>query len=206
MWIGDVDMPQAVLDAAETGRLVIFVGAGASRAKPSCLPNFADLVRAIGDRAGRAPTEDEAQHHPDIFLGRLEDGGVDVHTLVAAAIDRPGSEPNPLHAAVVAVAAACPTPRLVTTNYDLHLTSAAEAQGFDFQVYEAPALPVGDDFDGIVHLHGSLSQPSRRLVVTDGDFGKAYLREAWAARFLERMFSTFTVLFIGYSHGERREH
>jgi hypothetical protein len=38
--------------------------------------------------------------------------------------------------------------------------------------------------------------------VTDKDFGRAYLLEAWAARFLERMFSAFTVLFIGYSHGD----
>jgi len=40
------------------------------------------------------------------------------------------------------------------------------------------------------------------LIVTDADFGRAYLRDAWAARFLERMFSSFTVLFVGYSHGD----
>ncbi len=202
MWIGDVDVPEALLDAAEVGRLVVFVGAGASRAEPSLLPDFADLVRTIGARVGHVPTDDEARYHPDVFLGRLEDSGVDVHQLVSAAISKPGSEPNSLHRAIVALAASCRTPMIVTTNYDRHLTSAAEAQGHRFQVYEAPALPTGDDFDGIVHLHGSLSQPSRRLVVTDGDFGKAYLRDAWAARFLERMFAAFTVVFIGYSHGD----
>ena len=91
---------------------------------------------------------------------------------------------------------------MVTTNYDRHLTSSASAPSLSLDVYEAPALPVGDDFEGVIHLHGSLSQPSRRLVVTDTDFGRAYLREAWAARFLERMFSKFTVVFIGYSHGD----
>ncbi|NLH99399.1 MAG: hypothetical protein GX446_07880 [Chthonomonadales bacterium] len=201
MWIGNVDLPQDVLDAAEAGTLVVFVGAGASRATPSDLPDFAGLVRSIGAQAARNPTDDEVKH-PDVFLGRLEDAGVDVHRLVASAINHPGSQPNRLHSAIAALAAACPCPRLVTTNYDRHLTSAARAQGLDLDVYKAPALPVGDDFEGIVHLHGSLDQPSRRLVVTDGDFGKAYLREAWAARFLERMFAAFTVLFIGYSHGD----
>ena len=43
---------------------------------------------------------------------------------------------------------------------------------------------------------------SRHLIVTDKDFGRAYLRDAWAARFLERMFASFTVLFIGYSHDD----
>jgi hypothetical protein len=61
---------------------------------------------------------------------------------------------------------------------------------------------MGDDFEGVVYLHGSLRQDARYLIVTDADFGRAYLRDAWAARFLERMFATFTVLFVGYSHGD----
>ena len=199
MWIGEIYVPQAVLDAAEAGRLVLFVGAGASRAHPADLPDFAQLVRDIGALVGREPTNDEV-HHPDVFLGRLQDNGNDVHQLVANAINLPGSQPNPLHHAITGLAVAYPSPRIVTTNYDLHLTSSSAAP--DLDVYEAPALPVGDDFEGVVHLHGSLSQPSRRLVVTDTDFGHAYLREAWAARFLERMFSKFTVVFIGYSHGD----
>lgn len=201
MWIGDIDVPQAVLDAAESGNLVLFVGAGASRAQPSNLPDFEELVREIGVLAGCDPTDAEVRQ-PDVFLGRLEDSGVDVHRLVATAIDPPNSRPNTLHTAIVGLAATCRTPRIVTTNYDRHLTSAAAAFALDLEVYEAPALPIGDDFEGIVHLHGSLSQPSQRLVVTDTDFGRGYLREAWAARFLERMFATSTVVFIGYSHGD----
>lgn len=201
MWSGDIDVPQAVLDAAEAGKLVLFVGAGASRAHPADLPDFVQLVRNIGALVGREPTNDEVRH-PDVFLGRLQDNGNDVHQLVANAIDRPGSQPNALHQAIMGLARAYPSPRIVTTNYDRHLTSSATAASLVLDVYEAPALPVGDDFEGVVHLHGSLSQPSRRLVVTDTDFGRAYLREAWAARFLERMFSRFTVVFIGYSHGD----
>lgn len=201
MWIGDIDVPQAVLDAAEAGELVFFVGAGASRAHPADLPDFAQLVHKIGVLAGHVPTGDELRH-PDVFLGRLQDNGNDVHRLVASAIDLPGSQPNALHRAITGLAVAYPSPRIVTTNYDRHLTSSAIATSVGLDVYEAPALPVGDDFEGIIHLHGSLSQPSRRLVVTDTDFGRAYLREAWAAKFLERMFSKFTVVFIGYSHGD----
>ncbi|MFW6597106.1 DUF4020 domain-containing protein [Propionibacteriaceae bacterium Y2011] len=201
MWIGDIDVPQAVLDAAERGDLVFFVGAGASRAHPAGLPDFAQLVHNIGARVGREPTDDEVRH-PDVFLGRLQDHGNDVHQLVSTAIGQPGSQPNALHQAIMGLALAYPSPRIVTTNYDLHLTSSATSMSVAFDVYEAPALPVGDDFEGVVHLHGSLSQASRRLVVTDTDFGHAYLREAWAARFLERMFSKFTIVFIGYSHGD----
>jgi len=91
---------------------------------------------------------------------------------------------------------------MVTTNYDPHLSTALDLQGSSVTEYMAPALPLGDDFTGVVYLHGCLRQDPGALVVTDSDFGRAYLRDAWAARFLERMFATYTVLFIGYSHND----
>ena len=53
-----------------------------------------------------------------------------------------------------------------------------------------------------------MSQPHRlvnssecvcALVLTSADFGRAYLQEGWAARFIVELFREFTVLFIGYS-------
>ncbi|MGH3820684.1 MAG: SIR2 family protein [Pseudonocardiaceae bacterium] len=92
--------------------------------------------------------------------------------------------------------------RIVTTNYDQHLSAVLRGKGIQFEEYVSPALPMGSDFMGVVYLHGNLRQEPRHLVLTDGDFGRAYLRDAWAARFLERMFATYTVLFVGYSHGD----
>jgi hypothetical protein len=40
------------------------------------------------------------------------------------------------------------------------------------------------------------------MVLTDADFGRAYLTEGWARRFLVDLFRSFTVLFIGYSHDD----
>ena len=37
------------------------------------------------------------------------------------------------------------------------------------------------------------------LVVSSGDFGRAYLTERWAARFVGELFSNYTVCFVGYS-------
>ena len=63
-------------------------------------------------------------------------------------------------------------------------------------------MPLGDDFEGLVYLHGSAEDDPRRLVVTDRDFSHAYFHSAWAARFLERMFREYVVLFVGYSHSD----
>ncbi len=193
-------MPQEAVTAHRRGDLVLFVGAGASMGPPSSLPSFSQLTRSLArERQVPEPADDD---HLDTFLGRLQDQHGNVHSRVKAHIDRPGSTINPVHTGVAALALAGPPVRLVTTNYDPHLSSALQAAGDASLQYLAPALPMGDDFDGIVYLHGKITQPVNRLVVTDRDFGRAYLTDAWASRFLERMFSRFTVLFIGYSHSD----
>lgn len=201
MWIRDVDVPAALIEAHRAQKMVIFVGAGASRDAPASLPIFTGLTAAVADDVGVAVTPEEL-NRPDVVLGQLADQGNDVHGLVAARIGVSTSEPNRLHKALIDLAVAEGPLRIVTTNYDRHLSTVLIAQGVGFEEYTAPALPMGDDFTGIVYLHGSLRQEPRHLVMTDSDFGRAYLRDAWAARFLERMFGAFTVLFVGYSHGD----
>ena len=68
--------------------------------------------------------------------------------------------------------------------------------------YYAPALPLGHDFKGLIYIHGSIERDEHRLVLTDSDFGRAYLTEGWATRFLWDLFRTYTVLFVGYSHND----
>ncbi|HEX3680347.1 MAG TPA: SIR2 family protein, partial [Galbitalea sp.] len=90
--------------------------------------------------------------------------------------------------------------RIVTTNFDDHLSAAALVGGIQIDDrWIGPALPLGDAFTGIVQLHGSVLRSPDELVLTDRDFAQAYLTDAWATRFLQRMFEEFTVLFVGYS-------
>jgi hypothetical protein len=51
-------------------------------------------------------------------------------------------------------------------------------------------------------LHGSLANDDFNLVLTDRDFGEAYMAEGWASRFLTSLFAHSTVLFVGYSLGD----
>lgn len=218
MWIGEMELPVEVMQAHAEGRLVLFVGAGVSVAEPSGLPSFQGLTEEILESSGsniRLPNhsglEDElnrqesqvrvASHSRlDEILGELDDrsegGKVDVHARTAAIVDRAGSNANQLHRNLVRLAEAGPSPKIVTTNYDRHLSACWS----DAAEFLAPALPMGSDFEGLVYLHGSVSQDPSRLVVTDADFGRAYLTDAWAARFLAAMFQKYVILFVGYSH------
>jgi NAD-dependent SIR2 family protein deacetylase len=168
--IGGVDIPWGLIEAQRQDRLVIFVGAGASRSSPSDLPDFRQLAAAIAAESGVTVTSAQLEN-PDVLLGDLQDQhAVDVHQRVADRIGSVSSQPNRLHEAIAALAVASPQVRIVTTNYDLHLSEALTPLDRSFTQETAPALPLGDDFTGMVYLHGRLGRPVRQLVVTDADF------------------------------------
>ena len=94
-----------------------------------------------------------------------------------------------------------PRSELSLPNFDLLFEEAAKEMfpSITPEVFRAPALPSGRKFDGIVHVHGSLVRPGE-MVLTDKDFGQAYITEGWAQRFLVDLFRSYSVLFVGYSH------
>ncbi len=203
MWItGDVELSDEILDAHERGELVFFVGAGASLGKPSNLPLFDGLAKKLARLASHPFSK---RGGLDFFIGQLESlpQGFDAHHHAHALISNPKSRFNPLHGAIVDLAGIGGAFRVVTTNYDDHLASAAASGSITVpDTWYAPALPLGRDFSGLVHLHGSVRRPQKEMILTDRDFGHAYITDAWAARFLLPMFDRFTVVFIGYSRDD----
>ena len=201
MRLGDVDLPLRLVERHKAGELVIFVGAGASVPPPSRLPNFKDLTDLVAADLGADITKLREEKVPDdAILGRLADQGHAVHHRVHHHIARPRPRRNLTHDAIARLAVSSGKVRIVTTNYDRHLTNALPHKGRGIDEYVGPALPTGRNFGGLVYLHGTITRPADELIVTDRDFGRAYLRDAWATRFLEPMFQTFAVLFVGYSH------
>jgi hypothetical protein len=193
--LGLIDFDDRIFDALRDDRLVVFAGAGVSMGPPSGLPDFLQLACAIAEGTGLDPSEPL-----DRFLGQLDHGKVAVHKRAAEFLSPAGSAPNALHHDLLRMFRTADQVRLVTTNFDLHFETAANALfGAGPEVYRAPALPIGYDFSGIVHIHGALPR-WRDLVLTDADFGRAYLTEGWARRFLVDLFREYTVLFVGYSH------
>ena len=89
----------------------------------------------------------------------------------------------------------------MTTNFDrlFEATRIGIRLRNSGRVYNAPALPPGGRFTGIVNIHGVVDQPED-MVLTDSDIGRAYLEERWALEFLQGIFRTQHVLFVGYSH------
>ncbi|ODT20572.1 MAG: hypothetical protein ABS54_13930, partial [Hyphomicrobium sp. SCN 65-11] len=67
--------------------------------------------------------------------------------------------------------------------------------------------PGTERFHGIIHLHGRLADTSLRLPATDliltsAQYGEAYLRAGWAARFFFDLARCRTLVLVGYSAGD----
>ncbi len=200
MRIGAVDFPEPLLAAQRNGSLVIFAGAGVSVPPPSNYPDLNNLARKLADGA---PVRREQGEPIDRFLGRLKYQGVPVHERVREVLDCASSKPTQLHYDLLRLFSSPADVRLVTTNFDPHFTQATvELFRCRVEAFYAPALPLGHQLGGIVYLHGNVEKDPERIVLTDDDFGRAYLTEGWATRFLQSVFANYTVLFVGYSHND----
>src|ERR1700687_146299 len=199
MNFANVEFPEDLRNAQRNGTLVIFVGAGVSYPPPSSLPDFAKLADIIGEGV----SSKSLSEREDQYLGRLQVGGLNIHKIARDKLTIPDSKPTELHTLVFRLFKDASTTRLVTTNFDRHLTTAIpEKLRSALEIFYAPALPLGRDFNGLVYLHGSVDRDPNLMVLTDADFGRAYLTDGWATRFLMSLFQDHIVLFVGYSHSD----
>lgn len=209
------DIPDALLQAHEEGRVVFFCGAGISY--PAGLPGFKGLVDEIYRRNGTTHSDieraalDRGQFDAalDLLERRLPGQRLAVRRALARALKpklrRRGATDT--HAALLQLARSRQGAlRLVTTNFDRVFQVAAKRARQAFHAHAAPMLPIPKNsrWDGLVYLHGLLPERPNdtdlhRLVVTSGDFGLAYLTERWAARFVSELFRNYVVCFVGYS-------
>ena len=201
MRIGGVDFPEQLLNALRDGRLVVFAGAGVSMGPPANLPDFRELARQIAEGTGITIGKDEPE---DRFLGQLKAAGTDVHQIAAQRLQHNNPLPKELHRDLLRLYPNAEDIRIVTTNFDLVFEEAvSDLFATGPRIFYAPVLPLGERFQGIVHIHGSVSEPEG-MILTHRDFGRAYLTQAdgWARRFLVDLFDNHTVLFVGYSHND----
>ena len=202
MTIAGVEFPEPLLNALRDGRLVVFAGAGVSMGPPANLPGFPRLAEQVAEGTGTVIAGNGEKEEQ--FLGRLKDNGTNVHQRAAEILQRNNPQPTALHQDLPRLFGKPEEVRIVTTNFD-DLFERAVPGLFNPQpkLFVAPALPLGNRFSGIVHLHGSWNEPEE-TVLTAQDFGRAYLTEedGWARRFLVALFTNYTVLFVGYSHSD----
>jgi hypothetical protein len=205
------DIPQELLDERDRGGVVFFCGAGVSM--PAGLPSFEALAYGVMRRLGTpndAPSKrllDGPGGPPplDRVFGLLQQeySRERIDRTVAALLRTRRQPQLGMHRTILSLSSnQFGRAQLVTTNFDLLFERAMPG----LRIHVGPSVPeLGSlgTFDGIVYLHGrrhsSGTPPGHRLVLSSGDFGRAYLSEGWATRFVRELMKSYTLILVGYS-------
>ena len=204
---GGPEIPDEVMRAKDEGRLVLFCGAGIS--KGTGLPGFRELFEqtAYSLNFKLENTHDIREDFDRAFHQLEKEYSFEIVRRKVIEILSKDVEPEylELHKLLVELAKSPDgNIRLVTTNYDDRFQRALDLISEKVKLFDAPALCLAtrESWNGIVYLHGRINKiddpNGRQLVLTSGDFGRAYMYDAWATRFVVEMFRNFVVLFVGY--------
>lgn len=216
------ELPDELLTARDAGQVLFFCGAGVSQAEAN-LPNFAALAGKVLSLLGSAldsPARrlfDASQDFEkltgltgvvatDRIFGLLEQEFYpeEVRQTVATALVPPEGHGLGAHQALLDLSRdAAGVVRLITTNFD-RLFEACDPEVGSFNPPHLPDPRRPKDFRGIIHIHGRVDANYQRacddeFVLSSADFGRAYLADGWATRYIQTLLQRFKIVFVGYS-------
>lgn len=215
-------IPDELLVARDEGRVIFFCGAGVSRAR-AALPGFFGLARRVLDILEanvQTPTrkllevaeriEQEAGVSglvpADRIFGLLEREFEvrDIQGAVAKALIPASPADVSAHRTLLDLSTGPDGKmRLVTTNFDLLF----EAADTTLKSASPPHLPDPrrhHDLEGITHLHGKVTETydgaaNDGFVLSSSEFGRAYVSDGWATKFIAALIEKYVVVFVGYT-------
>ena len=216
-----LNIPDELLEARDQGNVVFLCGAGVSY--PAGMPDFLELAKYVIEEQG-APQDAQSRKmlsmwdNEDIPEGarpsldqifnllQQEYTADEIDYLIAKRLKTKPRTCVSTHETILRLSkGADGTPQIVTTNFDLLFERAANRK---LKTYVPPTLPDlanGQPLNGLVYLHGRINSRIKRgegrqgFVVSSSDFGRAYLAEGWATRFMRELLDQYTVILLGYS-------
>ena len=211
-------IPDVLLERCDAGRVVFLCGAGVSL--NSGMPKFCELTKHVIDffdppensEIMRAFSPWQADPPAGIVpldqifnLLHQEYGRDEVNVLVTERLRVSPEEKSAgyEHSLMKRISSnQNGIPQIVTTNFDLLFEFGNETDKIPIHVPSALSdLAFRSSIDGITYLHGRLVPPDASqhpYVLSSADFGRAYLSEAWATKFIRELLERHTVVLVGY--------
>ncbi len=210
------DIPDELIQDVLEGNAIFLCGAGVSMRVG--MPSFKKLTEQIYETIGETPNNEAAE---EVALERSE------YDRALRSLEKRTRLPK-TQSPVRAAATNLLTPkdglavddhmnllrlsrdsdgrtRMLTTNFDPLFEHAADLEDLDIPSHAGKAIPrpgTPNDY-GILHLHGRihydpLDISGSDLILTSADFGDAYLRDGWAAQYVEDRMRLNTLVLVGY--------
>ena len=216
-----LNIPDELLEARDKGNVVFLCGAGVSY--PAGMPDFLGLARYVVKELGtpqaapsrkmlsmwkneKIPPDGKPPLDQIFNLLQQEYEASEIDYLIAKRLKTKPKTCVSTHETILRLSkGADDKPQIVTTNFDLLFERVASRK---LKTYVPPALPNlanGQPLNGLVYLHGRINSRIKRgegrqgFVVSSSDFGRAYLAEGWATRFIRDLLDQYTVILLGYS-------
>lgn len=200
-----IRVPEKVVEAAKTGRLVVFVGAGVS--KRVNLPSWKEFASLV---LNQLTNKGLVNHNQANLLKNLEPRKIlsiarHLECETETKLDyvqyfKPKKSTSEIYTILNSLQCT-----FVTTNYDLLLKPKIENPELDRagpRQRERVATPDEmlrsflDQPGHVTHLHGNIEQPAS-MVISTAEYLELYKHDSVQA-FLEYLFSRKTVVFVGY--------
>lgn len=193
----DVVIPQPLVDAINENKVIFFLGAGSSM--NAGLPSWSNIVRDVliskKDYIDKASSYlaalDDGILSPAEVLDKIESSKKYIYPIFESSL-RNGL-PSELHKKL-----ACISKKYITTNYDNLIESCFD----DITVidhtseYNLSKIDSTDSF--VLKIHGDCSAMDQCIIFSN-DYEKLYAENGLAKFQLEKLFSEYTVVFIGFS-------
>ena len=216
-------IPDMLLEHRDAGRVVFLCGAGVSIG--SGMPNFIDLTEHVIKyfdppedseimKAFRPWKEDQSTTINKSFINvpldqifnllHHEYGKDRVNAQVTKRLScNTTPEVGREHGLIKRISSnQSGDPQIVTTNFDKLFENGLS--GKKLKINKPPNfldLNFGSTIEGITYLHGRIVDPTsgyHPYVLSSADFGRAYLSEGWATKFIQNLLEKYTVVMIGY--------
>lgn len=187
------DEAESLADAARSGHIVPFMGAGISMSAGA--PSWGHLVERLGERVGL--TEDESQalqrrgmlDQAEILKGMYDSGDLDFGEAIKELVDMEhyGLAPTLL--------ASLPLEQAITLNYDRLFEQASEDAGAKCTVI--PGDEGEDASRWLLKLHGSIDDPGT-IVLTRDDYMGFDVNRSVLSALVKASLMTKRLVFVGF--------
>lgn len=179
-------------NANTRGNLVIFVGAGISKA--SNVPLWKELTEELKKDIGDLTDDFELvpqfyfQIHKDVNYFEKIENILKTQSVNRNSIHREIFKINPNH--------------VITTNYDTLLEEEANSQGNNYYIVKKDDdLPYSNSHRLIIKMHGDIS--TRNIVLKEDDYLRYQQEFPLIENYIKSIFSSKQILFIGFSFNDR---